>query len=206
MLERHLHLPHELVCVTDDASGMDKRIRAVKMPPEFAGVPRCRRRMWQFAKERACEFGHRMLCIDLDVVIVRDITPVLDRHEPIVCWKVGYAGVYSGSFLLCDVGALDGAWQRYRDDTAAFVRATGEKNGSDQAMLNLWLRGRNVAHWTEADGFVTWFGDGYHEKQHHGMSATRSTLPAGARIVVLGSADKKVMDDRQFAFVQDHWL
>lgn len=205
MLARHLHLPHQLYCVTDDPSALDADVRAIPMPDEFADTPRCRRRMWQFSKDRIDEFGPRMLCIDLDVVIVDDITPLIDRPEPIVCWRVGYAGVYSGSFLLLDTGALDGAWRSFSRNPAGFLKATNERNGSDQAMLNLYLRGRPIAEWTEADGLVTWFGNGYARLEAHGMGPHRPYLPPGARIVVLGSADKAVMDEARHPFVRQHW-
>ena len=54
-------------------------------------------------QQYAADFGHRLgqrLCtMDLDVVIVDDLTPVVTRPEPIVGWKVGHAGVYSGSYF-----------------------------------------------------------------------------------------------------------
>jgi hypothetical protein len=205
MLDRHLHLPHALYCITDDAAGIDSDVRIVPMPTEFAETARCRRRMWQFARERFVEFGDRMLCTDLDLVIVDDITPIVDRREAIVCWRVGYAGVYSGSFLMFDTGALDGAWQTFRRNPAAYMKATRERNASDQAMLNLHLGDRRIGTWTEADGFVTWFGNGYARLERHGMGPGRPGLPPGARIVVLGSADKHVMDERRYDFVRDHW-
>lgn len=205
MLARHLHLPHELVVVTDNAVGLDREIRIVAPPRELANTPRCRRRMWEFAKERLEEFGPRMLCIDLDVVIVDDITPIVDRPEPIVGWRVGYADVYCGSFMLLDTGALDGAWQAYRRDPVGYPAATGERNASDQAMVNYFLRGRRIAEWTERDGFVSWFGAGYERLEHHGMGPRRTNLPPGARIVVLGSADKAVMDEGRYPFAVEHW-
>lgn len=205
MLARNLQLPHKLFCISDTAAGIDRDVSIIPMPREFADTPRCRRRMWQWAKERRDDFGPRMLAIDLDVVIVGDITPLVDRPEPIVCWRVGYANVYSGSFLLADTGALDGAWRAFERNPAGYLRATGERNGSDQAMLNLYLRGRKVAVWTEADGLVSWFGEGYAAHEHRGMGPNHPQLPKGARIVVLGSADKAVMDQGRYPWVREHW-
>ena len=206
MLERHLHLPHELVCITDDAQGIDRRVRIVQPPKEFADTPRCRRRMWHYARERRQDLGERLLCIDLDTVAVDDITPIVDRPEPIVLWRVGYARVYSGSFQLFNAGALDGAWQAFRRDPVGYPAQCGEKNASDQAMLNHYLRGRRVATWTERDGIVTWFGAGYEHLEHHGMGPRRHQPPKGARLIVLGSADKAVLDDARYPFVREHWV
>lgn len=208
MLGRHLHLPHRLVCITEDARGIDPAVEIVPPPPMLDAVidpVRCRRRMRQFDREFARTLGERIASVDLDVVIVDDFTPIVDRPDPIVCWRVGYAGVYCGSFVMYDAGALDGAWQAYRADQAGFIKATGERNASDQAMLNLYLRGKPVAEVTEADGFVSYFGAGYERWEHHGVGPKHQTLPRGARIVVLGSRDKQVMDEGRFAWIREHW-
>jgi hypothetical protein len=206
--ERRLQLTHELVCVTDDAAGLDGDVRIVPMPTTYASTPRCRRRMQIFSREFAREhrFGRRILSIDLDVVIVGDLTPLLSREEPLVCWKVAHAQVYSGSFLLMHAGVLDGLWQRFAADPEGYPRSIQPRGvPSDQAMLNAYLRGTVVPHWTEADGFVTYYGAGYERLEHLGVGPRRQELPPGARIVVLGSADKAVMDEGRYAWVREHW-
>lgn len=207
MLERHVHVEHELVCVTNTPAGIDPRVRIVRPPAPLPGDIRCRRRMWQFAAERRHDLGARILAIDLDVVALADLTPIVTRPEPIVGWRVGYANVYSGSFMLFDAGALDGAWQEYRRDPIRFPKLAREQYASDQAMVNYWLGkcGKPIAQWTERDGFVTWFGAGYEALEYHGMGPSRPTPPPGARIVVMGSADKHVMDEGRYPFVREHW-
>lgn len=206
MLKRNLQLRHRTYCITDDATGIHRDVICLPMPKEFANTPRCRRRMKQFDATFAGILGRRILSIDLDVVLTGDITSLLDRAEPIVLWKVGYANVYSGSFVLYDSGALDGLYRAYRDDPEGYPRKAQPKGvGSDQAMLNLYLAGRTVPHWTERDGFRTWFGNGYDKLAHHGMGASRPELTEGARVVVLGSADKRVMDEGRYPWVQEHW-
>lgn len=205
-LDRHLDIAHELVCVTDNAHGIDRRVRIVDLPETYSATPRCRRRMQIFSRDFAAQIGHRILSIDLDVVIVGDITPLVDRPEPVVCWRVEYAQVYSGSFHLMDAGVLDGLWQLYKADPEGFPRLV-QKNGvpSDQAMLNWYLRDKSVAEWSDADGLVTYFGDGYERFEHFGVGPSNQQLPAGGRIVVLGSADKAVMDKGRYAWVREHW-
>lgn len=211
MLARHLHVPHEVVCITDRPEQVRREVsaavRVVPMPLDHVNMRRCCRRMWHYAAERRADLGERILAIDLDVVIVDDLTPIVDRPEPVVLWRVGYANVYSGSFQLFNAGALDRLWTAFRRDPDAFANATGEKNASDQAMLNYWLRSKRlpVAEWDERDGFVTWFGKGYEKHERRGMGPGNATLPAGARIVVLGSADKHVLDGGAFPFAVEHW-
>lgn len=199
MLARHLHREHEFVVVTDSPARVPAGIRTERIT-ELQDTPRCRRRMKQYDRAFAAKLGTRILSIDLDVVIVDDITPLVDRREPLVCWKVGYAGVYSGSFVLYDFGALHDLWETYRREPDAFpARAQPRGVGSDQAMLNLWLQGRPPpAQWTERDGFVTFFGKGYEKLEHHGVGPNHQELPEGARIVVLGSADKAALDEQHY--------
>lgn len=213
-LERHLQLPHQLYCVTDDASGLDERIVTVPLPVPLneQGYLRCRRRMRQYDREWSEQFGPRQLVMDLDVVVVGDLTPILSRAEPIVGWRVGHAQVYSGSFVLLDAGALHGAWAAYSADPLGypFGRGKGVHVGrgvpSDQAMLNHYLTSRPpIGSWTERDGFVTYYGAWYERLQHLGVGPAHPELPAGARIVVLGSEDLDVLHEARYPWVREHW-
>lgn len=207
MLERHLHLPHELVCVAQDASGLEG-IRTVPMPRRYAQTARCRRRMQQFSRQFAAGIdATRILGIDLDVVLVDDITPIVDRPEPIVGWKVGHAGVFSGSFILFDAGALHGAWRAYAADPEGYPKRIQPRGvPSDQAMVNAWLKTQPpIPFWTERDGFVTYYGRGYEALEHLGVGPNHPELPDGARVVVLGSSDKDVLETAAFPWVREHW-
>lgn len=208
-IERHVHLPFRMFCVTDDPAGIDPEVTIVPLPTTFAHTPRCRRRMQQFDRAFGAQFGDRMLSIDLDVVIVDDLTPLLRRSEPIVGWKIEYANVYSGSFLMFDVGALHGLWRQFMADPEGYPRRAWPRGvGSDQAMLNYYLARRPpIGTWTAADGMVTFFGAGYERFEHYGVGPRRPDLPAGARIVVLGSADLHVLDEpERYPWVKAHWL
>jgi hypothetical protein len=207
MLARHLRIPHRLYCITDDRSGLDPEIGCFAMPTWLADTPRCRRRMQQFSGEFDWIFGPRILSIDLDVVIVDDITPLVDRPEPIVGWRVGYADVICGSLLLWDANALDGLWRTYLADREGYpLRAQPKGVGSDQAMLNLWLKTQPpIAEWTERDGIVSYFGTGYERFEHLGVGPNQQKLPPGARIVVLGSADKAAMDNGEAPWIVENW-
>ena len=134
-----------------------------------------------------------ILALDLDVVIVDDITALVDRPDPLVCWRVGYAGVYSGSILLMDAGVLDPLWRAFHADPDGYPRRAWPGGvGSDQAMLNYFLsrpyQTIRPAVWTEADGFVTFFGAGYEKLERLGVGPTNPNLRPGARIVVLSKS------------------
>lgn len=215
MLAKHLHVPHEVVCVTDDPTGLDG-IRTVPIPTTHADTPRCRRRMWQYSREFGAQVGGgRLFCLDLDLVFVDDITRLVERTEPVVCAWIDYASVYSGSMVLMDVGALHGLWEAYQRDPDGYpVKAWPRGIGSDQAMLNYYLRQdphaigkpKPIGRWTRADGIVTYFGEGYERFEHLGVGPNRPVLPPRARVVVLGSDDKHILEQAAFPWVAEHWV
>lgn len=207
MLARQLRLPHRVYCVTDDVHAVPDGVVPIPIT-EYAHTTRCRRRMVQFSRAFGEYVGPRFLALDLDMVITGDITELVDRPEPLVGWRVGYAGVISGSFLLMDTGILHALYAAYAANPDWIPELTGERNASDQAMLNWWLRRNPVAgmaEWTEANGIVTWFGSGYERLEHRGMGPHRPALLPGARLVVLGSADKAVLDEGRYDWVREHW-
>jgi hypothetical protein len=179
--------------------------------------------------------GPRFLAIDLDVVIVDDITPLVDRPEQLVCWRVEYAKLYAGGFILMNTGVLDGLWYEYKTNPQEFSAEAkrfsgGSRDGSDQDMLNWYLYKHNIspATWTEADGLNSGYGvarrshkpvDWRREPVAPGSRLKRNVgvpipfeadkvmpeLPAGTRIVFVGHRDKSVMDDAAHGWVKEHW-
>jgi hypothetical protein len=97
------------------------------------------------------------------------------------------------------------AAQFARDPEGYPRKVQPEGTPSDQAMLNDFLRGQRVPHWTEADGLITYFGAGYERHVKRGVGPGQPQLPRGARVVVLGSADKAVMDEGRYDWVREHW-
>lgn len=213
-LARHVCLPHQLWCVTDDARGIHPSVRTVPLPAGLSNTPRCRRRMRIFDREFSQQFGPRILSMDLDMVIVDDITPLLNRPEPVVGWQVDHANVVSGSFLLMDAGVLYDLWLEYFDAVTSgregefWSRIQPRGIPSDQAALNAYVNrvGVRVARWTRADGIVTYYGPGYERFEHLGVGPNRPTLPPDTRMVVLGSDDKSILDEGRFDWAREHWL
>lgn len=213
MFERHLHLPHRFACVTDDARGLDPRVDAVPLPGLLSDSPRCIRRLRQYDGMWATEnLGRRFLSIDLDVVITDDVTPLFARPDPVVCWKVGYARVYTGALVLMDAGALHGLWEAFAADPEGYAREAQraiygrERAGapwggaSDQPVLNHYIRTHTlVAELRDEDGITTYFS-GYRPKD-----PPMAELRPGVRLVSFGSANKKVIESGRHPWIRECW-
>lgn len=159
MVARHLHVPHKFICVTDDTEGLDPRIKTVPLPNTELVDAHCSIRMKQFSHEMGAVLGPRSLMLDLDVVIVNDITPLVQRTEPLVMWYVGYAKLYAGGIILSNAGVLDGLWSEYAADPVALHEKAkawpgGSKDGSDQDMINYYLDREKIVpgRWVDSDG------------------------------------------------------
>ena len=136
MLERHLHMPFRLHCVTDNPTGIDGDVKIIPLE-WYTDTPRCRRRMIQYSDGWRAWVGPRFLNLDLDVVITDDVTPLFNVEDMWKFWKVGYAGVYSGSVQLLRTGLMHDLWERYDSNQESFPVSVGYfgTRTSDQWML-----------------------------------------------------------------------
>jgi hypothetical protein len=153
MVERNTDLAlgreWELVCITDTTKGLDKRIRVVPLPefpyeieaPGGYRFPQCYRRLWTYGREAAQVLGDRIVQIDLDVAIVRNLDHLFSRTEDYVAWgdpELSYVR-YSGGFVMMDPAARPHVWETF--DPVESPRLTKEANlaGSDQAWVSYLL-------------------------------------------------------------------
>lgn len=185
---RHYHGAHRFICVTDDAAGLDSSIEVLPAWNDFREVPSphgtanpsCYRRLRMFAPDIGRFFGERFVSLDLDTVIVGDVTPLWDRPEPFVAWRdPTYLGQYNGSMVLLRAGAFPFVWTGFNPQASpAIARAHGFR-GSDQAWISCCLPGHPT--WIQADGV-------YSYRMH--IAKRGIGLPANARIVFFHGAVK----------------
>ena len=103
MLDRHLHVPFQMICITDKTDGISPLIRTLPLWP--SDLPGCFRRLRMFSKEMAELIGPRFVCIDLDVVIVNDVTQIFTTPGDFVIWGEHHRKApYCGSFFIMDAG------------------------------------------------------------------------------------------------------
>lgn len=188
MVARHYDRPHDFACITDDPAGLDPGVRVIPLWDDLAGLPNprgrhlpsCYRRLKAFSDEAAALIGPRFVSLDLDVVIVGDMTPLWDRPEDFVIWggTAGRSGPrrtwYNGSMFLLTAGARRAVWDDFDPVASPAAADAAGQFGSDQGWIAHRL-GPGQPTWTAADGVYSWRVD---------LKPAGGALPAGARIVI----------------------
>lgn len=222
MVERHYHGPHEVVCITDDPEGIDERVRIIPLwstwrsvqSPHGDGWPSCYARLCAFDRGMRSMLGcegtsGEFISVDLDCVIVNDVTDIWNRPEGFVIWGVKHItapsgprpGVpytpYCGSMFKMIPGARQEVYDDFDPDTSPLLTRKAGLIGSDQAWISYRL-GPNEAVWTKDDGVYEWRTE---------LKNRNYRLPPDARIVFFNGAedpwDQSAHD--KAAWIRDHY-
>jgi hypothetical protein len=209
MLRRHLRMPHRLLCVTDDARGIEHETFPIWSDaagvgnPNGPGFPSCFRRLKIFSaaqqREMGIRQGDRIASIDLDVVLVDDVTPIFNREEDFVGWRAKgkhHETVLNGTLFSLRAGSHEDVWSEFdATRSPAIARAAGYL-GSDQAWLSLKLACK-VAAWGSESGIVSYMRD----------LLLDPSLPQGARLVSFHGQHKPWDAEVQAEapWVAEHW-
>ena len=171
-VDRHLKQPHQFICFEPDGD-------------ETRGCL-CRIRMFDPEWQEGRGFG-RLVCIDLDSIIVGPLDPLFDRPEPFVI----AAGLnmrnlcpFNCSLMMLRMGAHPEVWTDLKDWA-----------GDDQEWLAHKLP--NAATWT--------FRDGIYGYAKPGWRSRGAGYPDDARIVTFAGAS----DPSQFIslnWVRENWV
>jgi hypothetical protein len=205
---RHLHEPHRFVCVADSADGYDPEVEVHITPPEAKRVgdlrspeggkfPSCYRRLYNFS-EGAKAFGERLLCLDVDLIPVRDWAPLVERTEDFVGWrplktwgKPNLLRIGGGIYLL-KAGSRTHVWTDFMGPMSiAHARAAGFR-GSDQAWMSYKLAGREPHYEREAGIYSI-----------RDLDNGRLPLPPDARLVQMNGGQKPW--NSPLPWVREHW-
>ena len=154
MLARHYHAPHRLLCITDDARGLDPCIEVLPLPLTKADAltsphstlskvfPACYRRLWLFSEEAATLLPGRIGLLDIDVVILSDITALLQsKTADFVGWccpEFGWSKV-AGGFWMHTPGTRTDVWETFDPARSPALAYAQGLRGSDQSWLSYML-------------------------------------------------------------------
>lgn len=171
MVARHYKQPHRFICITDDPTG----VTAETFPlwadcSEMSNacgkhLPSCYRRLRLFSRKTTDEMGialgSRVVSLDLDMVITADLTPLFERPERFIGWRVPgtrHAHVFNGSMWLFQAGKFDWLWDEFSPAKSPMRANDAGYFGSDQAWISYRLAG-GEAGWTAQDGVYSFTRD-----------------------------------------------
>jgi len=205
MIRRHYPHPHRFVCVTDQPERLPG-LETIRMWDDCAAIPSpfgrhnpsCYRRLKLFEPDAGKVFGDRVVSIDLDTVIVGDLTPLFDRPDDFVIWGCSdYPKQwFNGSLWMLRTGTHPEVWTTFDPDTSPDVAKRAGCFGSDQGWMR-YVLGKKVATWGEADGV-------YSYRKH--IAPGGNLLPANARIIAFhGKVDPWHYSAQHVPWIKAHY-
>lgn len=205
MIRRNYQGDARLTCITDDPAGIHKDVRVLtlwddhsKLPsPHGNGYPSCYRRLKLFSAEAAELIGERFVCMDLDVVITGDITPLFDTTADFKIWGDTAKGTpYNGSLWMLRAGARCQVWDDFDPVRSPKTSLALHYIGSDQGWIGAKL-GPGEPKWTTRDGV-------YSFRNH--IQRGSYQLPANARMVIFhGAVDPWSTQAQMVSWVRKHY-
>jgi hypothetical protein len=174
MIDRHYDKPYQKICITDDPEGIDKDVKIVPLWDDYRDMGGCFVRLKMFSSEMRKILGPRFVSIDLDCVIVDDLSPLLDREDDFIIWGDPERVVkFCGSFWMMDAGVREEVWVGFNPDLYK-VRANGTyKGGTDQVRITHCLEKRSESMWTKEDGVYNFQADIRHPERRIGKKKAR---------------------------------
>ncbi len=200
MVDKHLSIPHQMVCFTDDPDGLDPQIRAIPLPESYWRLPHCYPKIILFSGDCRDTVGEHFLYIDLDAVITGNLDSLVPGadveftiHAKPVKFRFGEllrsksrrmqkklyrdGTKFNGGLMYLKAGCRTRVLESFDLDRAI---ATGQHycvRGSDQVWIQHCLGGEERT-WTAADGIYSYVSDLSGKK--------RASLPGNAKIVLFG--------------------
>lgn len=206
MVKRNYNKPHRFICVTDDPRGIDSDIEIVPLWDEWGDIPNphgqlnpsCYRRLKIFSPEAKSMFGERFVSMDLDTVILGDMSPIWDRPEDIVLWGDTSPGTfYNGSMVMMTAGCRPDVWNDFDPIKSPMLAKAAGQFGSDQGVISHKL-GPNEAKWSRLDGVYSF--------RIHVRNRRNVQPPDGARIVMFhGHIDPWSPATQKLDWVRNNW-
>jgi hypothetical protein len=152
MFRRHLDIPHEMIVITNELGPFSPEIRVVPLWPELKDAGGCFRRLKIFSKEMKDLIGKRFVSIDLDVVLVDDVTPIFDRDEKFIIWGEHFRKTpYCGSLFMMNAGCYPEIWESFNVKCYPSNHRQMWPYGTDQDHICSCLY-PDVPMWTMDDG------------------------------------------------------
>lgn len=202
MLARNIQRPFQLHCVTDDPKGISPEVKVIPLWNDHRAMGGCFTRLKLFSEGMRDLIGKDFFSIDLDTVIVKDITDLLEetrQNHDFRIWSDTHPKTpYNGSFFYMKAGSRSKVWTTFDPRRSPEMRLAKGYVGTDQAWIGVCL-GENEAKWDRKDGIYSY--------RVHFKQEGRFNLNGDERIIFFhGSSDPSKPDtQKQASWIQQHW-
>ena len=198
-IKRNTNVRFTPICVTDDATGIDKSITTIPLWNTYTHLGGCYNRLFLFSKEARKLFGEKLICIDLDTVITGNIDHILSREEDFVINEFRPVGQkyqkYNGGLLSLVTGSRTEVWEKFNEKTSIKILDDLRNNqgylGSDQAWIQ-YVLGNNESLFTNQNGVYD-FNQFYHD------------LPKDAGIVLFPGRTDPLIEKEHITWIKNLW-
>jgi hypothetical protein len=183
MVRRHLRGDFRFVCLTDRRDGVRSEVQCLPIPPLALpeGIPE---RGWTKLTTFSADLhglSGTALFLDLDVVIVDDITPFFEQPGRFVIihdWKRPWRVTGNSSVYRFEIGAHPDVLERFRREHAS-IRA---RLRNEQAWLSEYMQQQGVLTYWPREWCASWK---YHCVPSWPLNYVMPpSMPSGARILV----------------------
>ena len=221
MIRRHCHVPHDIVCLTDEPSCIDE-CRTEPLWHDLAEYSGCFRRLKivEVAQD-LFDYGDTVISCDIDCIVLNNITHLTQFDEPFAIWHRG-GKTFGGALYGFKVGNCHDLW-RYFDPANIWYHCKlnrhfkvhgravywpayrdGYTKGSEQAYIGWWLDRHGVDYhkWGKRDGIYN--AGSWLEHDSRKIKLT-GALPDNARIVFFNGRKNPWDYLPQYRWVEDNW-
>lgn len=202
MLKRNISLPYKLHCITDNPDDIHSDVNLIPLWSDNRDLGGCFVRLKSFSPMMETLIGEDFFSIDIDTVIVKDITNLLELTRKTCEFKIWsdthYKTPYNGSFFYMKSGARKQVWEKFNPLTSPEERLKHGYVGTDQAWIACCL-GENEATWDRTDGVYSY--------RVHMKQEGRFDLNGNEKIIFFhGSEDpSKRSTQSKSPWIADYW-
>jgi hypothetical protein len=195
MVDRNLKVPHRFILVGDEEVTNGAGLSYVEIDRKLLALGRCWPKLMLFAPYAGNLFGDRVLYMDLDQVVVGDLTPMVTNDDFRITEATAKGMFYNGSMILLKIGSRDRVWKEFDPTQANRLVAENRIMASDQYWYSKCL-GPDEKTWGTKDGAYSF---------RHLPSSDH--LPDDARVVFFsGPWDPSQPKLRsQHKWIKDNW-
>lgn len=195
MLKKHVTIPFDLICVTDDWEGILSEIIIHPLWDQWRNLGGCFTRLVCFKKD-FFHFGERFISIDLDCVITANIDDILLRKESFVIWKPendhNRIAAYCGSLWLLEAGKHPEVYDSFDPRKLPHLRLNKYLGGTDQLHISKTVSSADI--YSSEDGIYNFVPDIFRRD---------GRLPDNAKIVFFNG---RFMPDEIFLLSKCPWI